>query len=346
MKRSKLGKLVGNTIAGLHVAMCVTKAIKARPIYLLVVERVLSHIALEELEKLEKNLDKIAKKRDDIVSQLYRTMFFLASLLILIFLIEINLIAIPSTVWGVRITVDKSSSLAQSEDVVNNQDILIFGLLLIGNIVALLFSSAMVKGFMLEYIIKTYYSLTADVPDRFIAGATYRFYVFVFGLIAEQKQLGMPKVIRQIAEGIHWTTVVVLPLTFICLYCFVLGRALTLFWNKSPGGIDLLGINIEMWYFWVLVFFNAVTLSFYAFAFFPYPIPVISYERFQELVKQRANDLWEQAGRPSHKQQEIELLAERQVRLGFSVREVGREIDVSKILSARVGFRDADSDDT
>ena len=333
MRQPKLAKLLGNAIAGLRVAMCFIKAFRARPIYLLVVEQVLSHIALEELGKLEKNLDKIAKKRDDIVSQLYRTMFFLASLLILIFLMEINLIAIPSTVWGLHITVDKSSSLAQSGDVVNNQDILIFGLLLIGNIVALLFSSAMVKGFMLEYIIKTYYSLTADVPDRFIAGATYRFYVFVFGLIAEQKQLGMPKLIRQIAGGIHWITVVVLPLTFIFLYCFVLVRALISFWTKPPTGIDFLGINIEMWYFCVLVFFNAVTLSFYTFAFFPYPIPIISYGRFQELVKQRANDLWEQAGKPSHKQEEIELLAERQVRLGFRVREVGREFPDRQAVS-------------
>ena len=326
MRQPKLAKLLGNAIARLRVAMCFIKAFRARPIYLLVVEQVLSHFGLEDFGKLERNIDKIAKKRDDIVSQLYRTMFFLASLLILIFLMEINLIEIPSTVWGVHITVDKSSSLTQSEAVVNNQDILIFGLLLIGNIVALLFSSAMVKGFILEYIIKTYYSLTAEVPERFIAGATYRFYVFVFGLIAEQKQLGMPKILRQIAGGIHWINVVVLPVTFIVFYCFVLVRALTSFWTKPPAGIDFLGINIETWYFYVLVFFNAATLSFYAFAFFPYPIPIISYQRFQELVKQRANDIWEQAGKPSHKQEEIELLAERQVRLGFRVREICSEI--------------------
>src|ERR1700686_4153975 len=113
-----------------------------RPVYLLVLEKVLSFISLSEIEEIGKNIDRIMKHRDGIVSQIYKTIFFLVTLLILVFLIEANLIAIPSTVWGVKLTFDApgASSPAQ-QDVVNNRDMFIFGFLLVGNIVALLFSS-------------------------------------------------------------------------------------------------------------------------------------------------------------------------------------------------------------
>jgi hypothetical protein len=297
------------------------RAFRVRPVYLLVVERVLSNISLEEIEEIGKGIDKIVKKRDDIVSQLYRTMFFLASTLILIFLIEINLVAIPSTVWGVRITIDNPPSATEPQQEVNNQDMFIFGFLLIGNVVALLFSSAMVKAFILEFVLKTYCWLKFDGPSRYISELTYRFYVFVFGLISEQDRAGVPKLITRISGGIHWVTVLVLPLTFIFVYCLVLLRALIRFWTEDPTGIKLLGANVELWYFSILVFFNVLTLSFYVFAFFPCPVSVVSQQHLQALINQRANDLWERAGKPTGKYKEIERIAERQVKLGLHVHE-------------------------
>src|SRR6516164_8805622 len=69
--------------------------LRIRPVYLIVIERVLSFMTFDDVEQIGKNLDKIIKQRDDIVSQIYRTMLFLASLLILVFLIEINVVEIP-----------------------------------------------------------------------------------------------------------------------------------------------------------------------------------------------------------------------------------------------------------
>jgi hypothetical protein len=282
---------------------------RIKPAYLLVTERALSYISFKEMEEIGKNIDKITKQRDDIVSQIYRSMLFLASLLILIFLIEINLVTIPSTVWGVQLTTDK----------VNNQDMFIFGFLLIGNIIALLFSSAMVKMFMLEYILKTYCTLSADGVGRYVSGMTTRFYVFVFGLVAEQNAIGVPAVILKTCRLIHWITVVILPVMFIVLYCSVFIRALLKFWTELPSGTYIFGQTVELWYFILLLFFNALTLSFYAFAFFPCPVSTPSPERLEKLTEARASELWEKAERPKGKLVEIEILAERQMKLRYGI---------------------------
>jgi hypothetical protein len=221
--------------------------LRIRPVYLIVIERVLSFMTFDDVEQIGKNLDKIIKQRDDIVSQIYRTMLFLASLLILVFLIEINVVEIPPTVWGVKLNVPGGTA-AQGQEV-NNQDVFIFGFLLIGNIIALLFSSAMAKMFMLEYMLDIYSSLRASGPTQYIAKLSYRFYVFIFGLIADQAAYGVPKPVAAVSRAIHWITVVVLPITFIFLYCSVLLRALFRFWKEDPFGVDLFGLAVETWYF-------------------------------------------------------------------------------------------------
>jgi len=292
------------------------KRFKIRPVYLLVVERVMSFMTFNEIEEINKNIDKISKQRDDIVSQIYRTMLFLASLLILVFLIEINLVAIPNTVWGVKLTFDNAGASAQGQqDAVNNNDMFIFGFLLIGNIIALLFSSAMVKMFMLEYMLDTHSSLRVNGPSRYVANLTYRFYVFVFGLIAEQINAGVPKSVTSVSRLIHGVTVIVLPITFIFLYCSVLLRALFRFWTEVPSGIYLFGTNVEFWYFAILVFFNVLTLSFYAFAFFPCLTRTIPDDELGREIEKRASELWDEAGKPEGKFHEAELLAERQIKL-------------------------------
>jgi hypothetical protein len=227
----------------------------------------------------------------------------------------------PKFLGQVSITIDNLPSATEPQQEVNNQDMFIFGFLLIGNVVALLFSSAMVKAFILEFVLKTYCWLKFDGPSHYISGLIYRFYVFVFGLISEQDRAGVPKLITTISSGIHWVTVLVLPLTFIFVYCLVLLRALIRFWTEDPTGIKLLGANVELWYFCILVFFNVLTLSFYAFAFFPCPVSVVSQQQLQALINQRANDLWEQAGKPTGKYKEIERIAERQVKLRLHVHE-------------------------
>jgi hypothetical protein len=279
-----------------------------------VIERVLSFISVEEVEEIGRNIEKIIKQRDAIVSQIYRTRFFLATLLILVFLIEINLVKIPSTVWGVRLNFDQPGASTAQQDVINNQDLFIFGFLLIGNIVALLFSSAMVKMFTLEYVLETYASLRSEGPGLYVASITYRFYVFIFGLIADQASI-VPRSIVTAARGIHWITVVALPLTFISFYCVVLLRALVRFWTEKPSGVELLGTNVEFVYFIVLALCNGLTLSLYAFAFFPCVTRAITDEEFDRQAELRANALWEAAGSPEGKYRDIEQLARRQIRL-------------------------------
>src|ERR1700720_1040582 len=151
--------------------------LRIRPVYLLVIERVMSRISLDEILEIEKNADKIVKQRDDIVAQLYKTMLFLSTLMIFIFLIEVNLAGIPDNLLGIV--------KLQSQT-----DTVIFGFLLIGNVVALLFSSAMVKMFTLEYVLASYWALRSEGPRRYIAGVTYRFYVFIFDLIGQQTGAG------------------------------------------------------------------------------------------------------------------------------------------------------------
>jgi hypothetical protein len=300
--------------------MSLRAAFRVRPVYLLVVERVLANLSLEEIEEIGRGIDKLVQQRDAIVAQLYRTMLFLASLMILIFLIEINLVAIPSTVWGVQLTLENSPPTIQ-EDRVNNQDIFIFGFLLIGNIIALLFSGAMVKGFMLEFLLKAYCWLKAEGPCRYVGGLTCRFYAFVFELISEQECVGVSTLITRIAKIVHIIMVVVLPLTFIFLYCSVLLVALVKFWSGPPTSAKLLGASLEVWYFWSLVFFNTLTLSVYAFAFFPCLVPAMPRQRLQQLVEQRATQLWELAGKPAGKYKKIDQVAERQIKLSLHLQE-------------------------
>jgi hypothetical protein len=276
----------------------------------------MSFISLSEVDEISKNVDSIIKQRNAIVSQIYKTMLFLVSLLILVFLIEINLVEIPSTVSGVKLTIGNSGAPSQgSQNVVNNVDIFIFGFLLIGNIIALLFSSAIVKMFMLEYMLNTYASLRSNGPGRYVAGIMYRFYVFIFGLIADQIDSGVPKLVTRVSRAIHYITVIVLPLTFIFLYCSVLLHALVRFGTETPSGIKLFGVNVELWYFATLVFFNILTLSFYAFAFFPCTIRMTSVEKLKPQIERRTRELWEAAGKPEGKFRDIELLAERQIKL-------------------------------
>jgi DUF2934 family protein len=269
--------------------------LRIRPVYLLVVERVMSRISLDDILEIEKNLDKIAKQRDDIVAQLYKTMLFLSTLMIFIFLIEVNLAGLPETLMGFKLS--------------SSADTAIFGFLLIGNIVALLFSSAMVKMFVLEYVLDSYWALRSEGPRRYIANVTYRFYVFIFDLIGQQTGAGVPKFITRLSRIIHVATVLILPITFISIYCSVLYIALLKFWAQSSTD------RLELWYFAVLVFFNLLTLSLYAFAFFPCPARGLSYDVLESEIKERANALWENAGRPKGRFTEIEQLAERQIKL-------------------------------
>ena len=175
----------------------------------------------------------------------------------------------------------------------------------------------MVKMFMLEYLIDTYCSLRADGASRYIASVAYRFYVFIFGTISDQKDAGIPRAITLASRAIHWITVVVLPITFIALYCCVLYWALKGFLIGDPSGVDLFGTRIELWYVLVLSFFNLLTLSLYAFAFFPCVTRVLSEEDLARSIEERTNVLWEKAGRPRGSLREIELLAERQIKLRY-----------------------------
>jgi len=132
--------------------------------------------------------------------------------------------------------------------------------------------------------------------------------------------MGVPRPITKASSLIHWITVVVLPLTFIFSYCSVLMRALVRFWTEQSSGIDIFGQKVELWYFVTLVFFNTLTLSFYAFAFFPCRVFTISPKRMAKLIEERATELWEMAEKPEGKFDEIKLLAGRQIRLRYGLR--------------------------
>src|SRR5580658_219043 len=101
------------------------------PLYLIVIERIVSELSLDDLNVIENSLDRFTKQRDDIVSQIYRTMRFLATAMILVFLLEIKAVSFNGVFWGLNLNADESE--------------LIFGLLLLGNLIALLFATAMMK---------------------------------------------------------------------------------------------------------------------------------------------------------------------------------------------------------
>jgi hypothetical protein len=88
-----------------------------------------------------------------------------------VFLLEIKAVSFKTELWGMQLNAD--------------QDELIFGLLLLGNLIALLFATAMMKGFMLEFMLKGYFYICGTGNSQFVTGLAHRFYPFTFGLIAE-----------------------------------------------------------------------------------------------------------------------------------------------------------------
>lgn len=274
------------------------------PLYLLVIEAVISNLTLKDFEALKENALAIAKQRDDIVAQMYKSLRFLATLMILIFLMEMKVVTIPTSVWSVHIRASAPT--------------IIFGLLLIGNVVALLLSSAMMKMFMLEFILKHYASFREEGAKSFFSGLAYRFYAFTFGVVSEHGGETVPIIIRKLAHIIHIITVIMLPILYIAAYNIVLSRAIIDLYESEPS-ILIFEISIESWYIFILMIFNMLTSSFYIFVFFPCHKKKISADTADNIIKYRAYRLWETAECPDNRELEIWLLAEKQVRLQYSV---------------------------
>jgi hypothetical protein len=311
------------------------KLIRARlaPLYLAIVERTVAELSLADLDGIENKIDKLTKQRDEIVSQIYRTMRFLATVMILVFLLELKAVSFKGELWGMNLKADQSE--------------LIFGLLLIGNLIALLFATAMTKMFMLEFVLKSYFYLRDEGNSLFITGIAYRFYAFTFGLIGERSNNSLPSTITRPSRVIHALTIILLPLTYIFAYTAVLLLALQSFSQSPlngppvslpPSVIHLLapfaplkdflspslasnlifGHRPQFWYFVLLCLFNLLTLSVYAFVFFPCKRPKLSKAQMPQLIAEKAYRLWDGAGRPEGRDDEIWLIAERQLKMMYN----------------------------
>jgi hypothetical protein len=303
------------------------------PLYLSVIERTVSEFNLTDIDEVTNNIDKITKQRDDIVSQLYRTMKFLATVMILVFLLEIKAVAFKGEIWGLNLKADQGE--------------LVFGLLLMGNLIALLFATAMMKMFMIEFILRSYLYLREEATNLFVFGLTYRFYAFTFGLIADQSTRGVPKGITVPSRFIHAATIILLPLTYILAYVGVLFIALRGFWKDAfalppingyplhyqdiivafqslwenvPTVPVILGRQPQFWYFVLLCLFNLLTLSVYAFVFFPCRRPTLPRTSITQLTANKAYQLWDAAGQPTGRDRETWLIAERQVKMLYNFR--------------------------
>jgi hypothetical protein len=307
------------------------------PLYSLVVERLVSELSLDDLGLIESNLDKLMKQRDEIVSQIYRTMRFLATVMILVFLLEIKAVSFKGELWGMNLNADRGE--------------LIFGLLLIGNVIALLFSTAMMRMFIIEFVLKSYLYLRGEGNRLFVNGISYRFFAFTFGLIAEQKTNGLSKSVTIPSQISHAATIVILPLTYILSYVVVLGIALFGFWRPEVTSVlhaayppsfsyinipvsalsvvtaptspaltpYLLGYRPELWYLVVLLAFNLLTLSVYMFVFFPCRRPTIPRSDIQRLTEDKAYRLWDGAGHPMGRDLELWVIAERQIKVMYNL---------------------------
>jgi hypothetical protein len=306
------------------------------PLYLIVIERIVSELSLDNLNVIENSLDRFTKQRDDIVSQIYRTMRFLATAMILVFLLEIKAVSFNGVFWGLNLNADESE--------------LIFGLLLLGNLIALLFATAMMKMFMIEFVLKSYFYLRGEGHKLFVAGIAHRFFAFTFGLIAEQRAIGLSKKITIPSHINHALTIILLPLTYILAYLAVLFIALRGFWrhihpslpSSLPSSVHQSLISLvtsnnvcvsnvntsefsfflphqpQFWYLLLLFMFNLLTLSVYAFVFLPLLRPPATKADMGRLTAEKAYRLWDGAGRPSGRDLEIWLIAERQIRVLYN----------------------------
>jgi hypothetical protein len=146
-----------------------------RPLYRHVVATMMHSLSLDQVAKIEGNMSILIKQRDDNVLRMYRTLLLLATLLLLIFLMENNIVDISKktdvTLSGIPFTVE-------------NRDLFIFVALLVGNFVALMHSTIFVKMFMLEAFIEIFSGLSDELRTGHIQQFSYGFPAFLYGFIS------------------------------------------------------------------------------------------------------------------------------------------------------------------
>jgi Protein of unknown function (DUF2934) len=195
-------------------------------------------------------------------------------------------------------------------------------------------------------VLKSYFYLRGEGRKLFVTGIAYRFFAFTFGLIAEQRVIGLPTKITVLSNINHAMTIILLPLTYILVYLTVLFIALRGFWrnihpslpssvhqalllspasgnvfvpNTNTGFSFFLPHQLQFWYLLVLCIFNLLTLSVYAFVFLPLPRPAFAKADMGRLTAEKAYSLWDAAGRPSGRDLEIWLIAERQIKVLYNL---------------------------
>jgi hypothetical protein len=302
------------------------------PVYLLYVDDTITRATKSDLDELAKNIDKYVKVRDDLVGRIEKAMLFLATVLILIFFVLLRIIDVPKML-NIEFTNNR------------RQVYFVFTFLLIGNIVALLYSTAMLKMFMMESLIDRFSSIYYTPTYKSLNEILLRFFTFTYELISEQASGFVPRSVRRVSRILHYFTTFLIPTGYMAFYIFVLWIGLSYIadtqsnhnvrsthWpvikdikllemaDSSKPANDEISKEERKILFWALVGFNAVTLPIYAFTFLPVPVRRLSENEFFEKVKKRANEIWEEEGCPEGRAAEHWSKAEQEVRLRMANR--------------------------
>ena len=246
------------------------------PVYALVVENSIAHASAADLEDLAGNIDKYVKMRDELATRIEKSMIFLATVLVLVFFVLLRIIDTPKI-----LDIEFSGSD-------HRRVYFVFAFLLIGNIIALLYATAMLKMFMVETLIGRFIALSYRETYQPFAAILFRFFPFSYALIAREVGRSTPRFIVRLGSGLNVFTTVGLPILYMAFYAAVLVQGLNYIRSadsdapRPPGQSvetvttarampdDTAGITRDV-LFWTLTVANAITLPVYLFTFLPVP---------------------------------------------------------------------------
>jgi hypothetical protein len=287
------------------------KAYRWPAVYTLIVEDAMAGVTQDELSKIDEHLEDLVKIRDELVRRIEKSMMFLATLLIFIALVEANIIT-TLKILGLEFTASQTIYFV------------FFGLV-IGNLVALLNSTAMFKMFIVESLIEHFIDVRYDRGYRRFIGILVRFFAFSYKVFFRDISGAVPAVIARLSAILHRFTVVLLPFAYILCYLLVLVGGLEYIkYSNVEQQPTSHGDQVVPQYpitqgernllFGSLLALNFITLPIHLFTFFPVPIQQLSNEEYNRKVSLRAYELWEESGRPVGRDVEQWFQAEREIR--------------------------------
>lgn len=209
----------------------------------------------------ENRIMALAKARDELVKRTERYMLFLASVLIVIFLVINELIQVPK-IFGIEFNSNGPGDGTATAMRIDGHILFAFGFLLIGNLIALLHSGAMLKLFLAESLLQRSLKITHEGRDRVLALVALAFFPYIYRVIDETIDLHSDRSLRALNRFCHVATIVSVPFTYIGFYLLVLLQGLWMMWQHES-------IVVSVGFVAVLLLANAVTLTLHAYTFLP-----------------------------------------------------------------------------